>query len=76
DKRLFTYPAISFVFGICDIDDGYIFDMNERGRLHLMLLYLNRQITLEFFLNFIKHLGTRKDLFLSNYDLEKDFKLF
>ncbi|CAF4881176.1 unnamed protein product [Rotaria sp. Silwood1] len=76
DKRLFTYPAISFVFGIRDIDDGYIFDMNDRGRLHLMPLYLNRQITLEFFKNFIKHLGTRKDLFLSNYDLEEDFKLF
>ncbi|CAF4040064.1 unnamed protein product, partial [Rotaria sordida] len=76
DKRLFTYPAISFVFGIRDIDDGYIFDMNDRGRLHLMPLYLNQQITLEFFKNFIKHLGTRKDLFLSNYDLEEDFKLF
>ncbi|CAF4308921.1 unnamed protein product, partial [Rotaria sordida] len=58
------------------IDDGYIFDMNDRGRLHLMPLYLNRQITLEFFKNFIKHLGTQKDLFLSNYDLEEDFKLF
>ncbi|CAF4301991.1 unnamed protein product, partial [Rotaria sordida] len=46
DKRLFTYPAISFIFGIRDIDDGYIFDMNDRGRLHLMPLYLNRQITL------------------------------
>ncbi|CAF1205155.1 unnamed protein product, partial [Rotaria sordida] len=40
DKRLFTYPAVSFVFGMRDIDDGYIFDMNDRGRLHLMPLYL------------------------------------
>ncbi|CAF4038140.1 unnamed protein product, partial [Rotaria sordida] len=42
DKRLFTCPAVSFVFDIRDIDDGYIFDMNDRGRLHLMPLYLVR----------------------------------
>ncbi|CAF0976871.1 unnamed protein product [Rotaria sp. Silwood1] len=76
DKRLFAYPAVSFIFGIHDIDDGYIFDMNDRGHLYLMPIHLNRQITLDFFKNFITHLGTRKDLFTSNYDLEKDFESF
>ena len=76
DKRLFAYPAISFIFGILDIDDGYIFDMNDRGHLHLVPIYLERQSTLDFFKNFILHLGTRADLFGSNYDLEKDFQTF
>ena len=76
EKRLFAYPSVSFIFGIRDIDDGYIFDMNDRGQLHLMPVYLNRQITLEYFKQFIKHLGTRDDLFASNYDLEKDFEAF
>ncbi|CAF2145697.1 unnamed protein product, partial [Rotaria magnacalcarata] len=76
EKRLFAYPAVSFIFGIRDIDDGYIFDMNDRGHLHLMPLYLERQITLEFFKSFVSHLGTRADLFGSNYDLEKDFETF
>ncbi|CAF0998227.1 unnamed protein product [Rotaria sordida] len=76
DKRLFAYPAVSFIFGIHDIDDGYIFDMNDRGHLYLTPIHLHRQTTLEFFKNFITHLGTRKDLFTSNYDLEKDFESF
>lgn len=76
EKRLFAYPAVSFIFGIRDIDDGYIFDMNDRGHLHLMPIHLERQITLDFFKNFISHLGTRTDLFGSNYDLEKDFETF
>ncbi|CAF0819815.1 unnamed protein product [Rotaria sp. Silwood1] len=76
EKRLFAYPAVSFIFGIRDIDDGYIFDMNDRGHLHLMPIHLERQITLDFFKNFISHLGTRADLFGSNYDLEKDFETF
>ncbi len=76
EKRLFAYPAVSFIFGIRDIDDGYIFDMNDRGQLHLTPIELNRQITLKFFKQFIKHLGTRKDLFTSNYDLERDFESF
>ncbi len=76
EKRLFAYPAVSFIFGIHDIDDGYIFDMNDRGHLHLVPIELNRQITLEFFKQFIAHLGTRNDLFASNYDLEKDFEAF
>ncbi|CAF2405578.1 unnamed protein product [Rotaria sp. Silwood2] len=76
DKRLFAYPAVSFIFGIRDIDDGYIFDMNDRGHLYLMPIHLNQHNTLEFFKNFITHLGTRKDLFTSNYDLEKDFESF
>lgn len=76
ERRLFAYPSVSFIFGIRDIDDGYIFDMNDRGHLHLMPVYLERQTTLEFFKNFITHLGTRMDLFGSNYDLEKDFEAF
>jgi hypothetical protein len=76
EKRLFAYPSVSFIFGIRDIDDGYIFDMNDRGHLHLMPIYLERQTTLEFFKQFINHLGTRADLFGSNYDLEKDFEAF
>jgi len=76
EKRLFAYPSVSFIFGIRDIDDGYIFDMNDRGHLHLMPIELNRQITLKFFKKFIEHLGTRSDLFASNYDLEKDFEAF
>jgi len=76
EKRLFAYPSVSFIFGIRDIDDGYIFDMNDRGHLHLMPIYLERQTTLEFFKQFIQHLGTRGDLFGSNYDLEKDFEAF
>lgn len=76
EKRLFAYPAISFIFGIRDIDDGYIFDMNDRGHLHLMPIHLERQATLEFFKKFISHLGTRADLFGANYDLEKDFETF
>jgi hypothetical protein len=76
EKRLFAYPHVSFIFGIRDIDDGYIFDMNDRGHLHLMPIHLNRQSTLEFFKQFIAHLGTRSDLFSSNYDLEKDFEAF
>lgn len=76
DKRLFAYPAVSFIFGIRNIDDGYIFDMNDRGNLYLMPIYLNRKTTLEFFKEFITHLGTRNDLFASNYDLEKDFESF
>ncbi|CAF1239448.1 unnamed protein product [Rotaria magnacalcarata] len=76
DKRLFAYPAVSFIFGIRDIDDGYIFDMNDRGQLYLMPVHLNRHTTLEFFKQFIAHLGTRSDLFSSNYDLEKDFEAF
>ena len=75
-KRLFAYPDISFIFGIRDIDDGYIFDMNDRGHLYLMPIYLNRRITLEFFKQFIHDLGKRKDLFTSNYDLENDFEMF
>ncbi|CAF4880379.1 unnamed protein product, partial [Rotaria socialis] len=59
-----------------DIDDGYIFDMNDRGQLYLMPVHLNRHTTLEFFKQFIAHLGTRSDLFSSNYDLEKDFEAF
>jgi hypothetical protein len=50
--------------------------MNDRGHLHLMPIYLERQTTLEFFKDFIAHLGTRTDLFGSNYDLEKDFEAF
>jgi hypothetical protein len=76
EKRLFAYPAVSFIFGIRDIDDGYIFDINDRGHLHLMPLYLERQTTLNFFKQFISDLGTRPDLFGSNYDLEKDFEAF
>lgn len=76
EKRLFAYPAVSFIFGIRDIDDGYIFDMNDRGQLHLTPVELNRQRTLKFFKEFIAHLGTRTDLFTSNYDLEKDFEVF
>ncbi|UJR19779.1 hypothetical protein I4U23_022913 [Adineta vaga] len=75
-NRFFAFPSISFVFGIRDIDDGYIFDMNDRGHLHLMPIYLHRQITLDFFQKFIKDLGKRNDLFISNYDLEKDFDAF
>jgi hypothetical protein len=30
EKRLFAYPSISFIFGIRDIDDGYIFNMNDK----------------------------------------------
>ena len=76
DNRFFAYPPISFVFGIQDIDDGYIFDMNDRGRLYLMPIDLHRQITLDFFKQFVRDLGTRKDLFISNYNLEKDFDGF
>ena len=76
DKRLFSFPAVSFIFGIRDIDDGYIFDMNDRGHLHLMPVYLERQQTLDFFKRFIADLQTRPDLFGSNYDLEKDFEAF
>ncbi|CAF0753994.1 unnamed protein product [Adineta ricciae] len=76
DNRFFAYPPISFVFGIRDIDDGYVFDMNDRGRLHLMPIDLHRQVTLDFFKQFIRDLGTRKDLFISNYNLEKDFDGF
>lgn len=76
ERRLFAYPHVSFIFGIRDIDDGYVFDMNDRGRLHLMPLHLNEQRTLQFFKRFIVHLGTRSDLFSSNYDLEKDFDAF
>ena len=76
EKRLFAYPSISFIFGIRDIDDGYIFDMNDRGHLHLMPIYLEKQETLQFFKEFITYLGTRNDLFGSNYDLEKDFEAF
>ncbi|CAF0860919.1 unnamed protein product [Adineta ricciae] len=76
EKRLFAYPAVSFIFGIRDIDDGYIFDMNDRGHLHLMPLYLEQQRTLDFFKQFIADLGTRSDLFGSNYDLDKDFEAF
>ena len=76
EKRMFAYPAVSFIFGIRDIDDGYIFDMNDRGHLHLMPLRLERQRTLDFFKQFIADLGTRRDLFGSNYDLEKDFEAF
>jgi hypothetical protein len=76
EKRLFAYPAVSFIFGIRDIDDGYTFDMNDRGQLYLMPIDLNRQITLQFFKQFITHLGTRHDLFTSNYDLEQDFDAF
>ncbi len=76
ERRLFAYPSVSFIFGIRDIDDGYIFDMNDRGHLHLTPIYLERQTTLEFFKQFIAHLGTRRDLFGSNYDLEKDFEAF
>ncbi|UJR28148.1 hypothetical protein I4U23_009402 [Adineta vaga] len=76
EKRLFAYPAVSFIFGIRDIDDGYIFDMNDRGHLHLMPLYLERQMTLDFFKQFITDLGARPDLFGSNYDLDKDFEAF
>lgn len=76
EKRLFAYPSVSFIFGIQDIDDGYIFDMDDRGHLHLMPVHLERQQTLDFFKEFIRHLGTRKDLFASNYDLEKDFESF
>jgi len=76
DRRLFAYPAVSFIFGIQDIDDGYIFDMNDRGHLHLMPIKLNEKPTLDFFKEFIHHLGTRKDLFASNYDLEQDFQAF
>jgi hypothetical protein len=50
--------------------------MNDRGQLHLMPVELNRHVTLEFFKQFIAHLGTRNDLFASNYDLEKDFEAF
>ncbi|CAF4141912.1 unnamed protein product, partial [Adineta steineri] len=67
---------ISFVFGIRDIDDGYIFDMNDRGHLHLMPIDLHRLVTLDFFKQFIQDLGKRNDLFLSNYDLERDFNAF
>ncbi|CAF0755731.1 unnamed protein product [Adineta steineri] len=76
EKRLFAYPAVSFIFGIRDIDDGYIFDMNDRGHLHLMPVHLERHTTLDFFKQFISDLGTRPDLFGSNYDLEKDFESF
>ena len=76
EKRFFAYPSVSFIFGIRDIDDGYLFDMQDRGHLHLMPIYLERQETLEFFKQFIKHLATRSDLFASNYDLEKDFEAF
>ncbi|UJR06815.1 hypothetical protein I4U23_011102 [Adineta vaga] len=76
ENRFFAYPSISFVFGIENIDDGYRFDMDDRGHLHLMTIDLHKQITLEFFKQFIKDLGTRKDLFISNYDLEKDFDGF
>ncbi|CAF0937150.1 unnamed protein product [Didymodactylos carnosus] len=76
EKRLFAYPSISFIFGIVDRDDGYRFDMNDRGKLHLKPLYLNHNNTLEFFKNFTAILGTRTDLFSSNYDLEQDFKQF
>lgn len=76
DKRAFAYPAVSFIFGIRDRDDGYIFDMNDLGKLYLMPVHLNRNITLEFFKQFIRHLGTRRDLFTSNYDLERDFEAF
>ena len=76
EKRLFAYPAVSFIFGIQDIDDGHIFNLNDRGHLHLMPIHLNQKLTLEFFKQFIRYLGTRKDLFASNYDLEKDFEAF
>jgi hypothetical protein len=76
EKRMFAYPSVSFIFGIRDIDDGYIFDLDDRGHLHLMPIYLERRETLEFFKNFIAHLGTRTDLFASKYDLEKDFEAF
>ncbi|UJR21298.1 hypothetical protein I4U23_024389 [Adineta vaga] len=76
ERRLFAYPSVSFIFGIRDIDDGYVFDMNDRGHLHLMPVYLNQQRTQEFFKQFITHLGTRKDLFSSIQDLEKDFDAF
>ncbi|CAF1105077.1 unnamed protein product [Adineta steineri] len=75
-NRFFAYPEISFVFGIRDIDDGYIFDMNDRGHLHLMPIDLHRLVTLDFFKQFIQDLGKRNDLFLSNYDLERDFNAF
>ena len=76
EKRMFAYPSVSFIFGIRDIDDGYIFDMSDRGHLHLMPLHLERRQTMEFFKTFISDLGTRTDLFSSNYDLEKDFEAF
>ena len=76
ERRLFAYPRVSFIFGIRDIDDGYVFDMNDRGKLHLVPVYLNQQRTQKFFKEFITHLGTRKDLFSSTYDLEKDFDAF
>lgn len=76
EKRLFAYPSVSFIFGIRDIDDGYIFDMNDRGNLHLVPIKLGQQQTLDFFKKFITDLGTRSDLFSSNYDLEKDFETF
>ena len=76
EKRMLAYPSVSFIFGIRDIDDGYVFDLNDRGQLHLMPIYLERRETLEFFKNFITHLGTRTDLFASKYDLEKDFEAF
>jgi hypothetical protein len=76
DRRLFAYPFVSFIFGIRDIDDGYIFDMNDRGHLHLKPIHLERQQTLIFFKEFISNLANRRDLFGSNYDLYSDFETF
>ncbi|CAF1302782.1 unnamed protein product [Adineta steineri] len=76
ESRMFAYPQVSFMFGIRDIDDGYLFDMNDRGNLHLMPVYLHQKNTQEFFKKFIADLGTRRDLFTTNTDLEKDFEAF
>lgn len=76
ERRMFAYPMISFVFGIRNIDDGNVFDMSDRGTLHLTPIRLEQRETLEFFRVFIENLSTRPDLFSSNEDLKKDFQAF